>query len=54
MSYTKPIAIIALMILELKALEMGINGPVFVGVVGIIAGLGGYSIGKKITISKTK
>ena len=48
MPYTKPIAIICLTILEMKALEMGINGPILLGVVGLIAGLGGYSVGKKL------
>ena len=40
------VAIIALVILECAALFAGINGTVFTLVIGAIAGIAGYEIGK--------
>ena len=42
------IAIISIMILEVIALLKGIDGQIFATVISIIAGLGGYTIGRKI------
>lgn len=36
-------AIIAIIVLELKALSMGIDGVLFSGAILVIAGLGGYN-----------
>ena len=42
------IAIISVVILEAIALMMGIDGQIFATVISVIAGLGGYTIGRKI------
>jgi len=41
------VAIACLTTLEMTALIMGVDGIVFSVVVGAIAGLGGYAVGKK-------
>jgi len=43
------IAIISIVILEAIALLQGIDGQIFATVISIIAGLGGYTIGRKIS-----
>ena len=43
------IAIISIVILEAIALLQGIDGQIFATVISIIAGLGGYKIGRKIS-----
>jgi len=43
------IAIISIVILEAIALIQGIDGQIFATVIGVIAGLGGYTIGKKVS-----
>lgn len=42
------IAIICIAVLEAIALLMGIDGQLFATVISVIAGLGGYTIGRKI------
>jgi len=42
------IAIICIAVLETIALVIGIDGQVFSTVIAVIAGLGGYTIGRKI------
>lgn len=42
--YTPIVAIAGLVVLELKALSLGINGVLFSAVIGAISGLGGYSL----------
>lgn len=39
-------AIAAIVILELKALTMGIDGTLLAGVVAVLGGLGGYGVKK--------
>ena len=39
------VAIIAIAFVECEALKAGINGKTLAAAVGLIAGLGGYSIG---------
>lgn len=41
------IAIISIVILEAIALIQGIDGQIFATVISVIAGLGGYTVGKK-------
>ena len=41
------VAMVVIGALEWKALEMGINGQLFGVVVAAIAGLAGYTLGKK-------
>jgi len=43
------IAIISIVILEAIALIMGIDGQIFATVISVIAGLGGYTVGRKIS-----
>jgi len=43
------IAIISIAVLEVIALLKGIDGQIFATVISIIAGLGGYTIGRKIS-----
>ena len=43
------IAIISIVILEAIALVQGIDGQIFATVISMIAGLGGYTIGRKIS-----
>jgi len=43
------IAIICVAVLECIALLMGIDGQIFATVISVIAGLGGYTIGKKVS-----
>ena len=43
------IAIISIVILEAIALIQGIDGQIFATVISVIAGLGGYTIGKKVS-----
>ena len=43
------IAIISVVILEIVALIKGIDGQIFATVISVIAGLGGYTIGKKVS-----
>ena len=47
MNYKVITAIVCITVLECVALYKGINGTAFAGAVGIIAGLGGYSINSK-------
>jgi len=42
-------AIISIVALEIIALLKGIDGQIFATVISIIAGLGGYTIGRKIS-----
>jgi len=46
------IAIISIVILEIVALIQGIDGQIFATVISIIAGLGGYTIGRKVSESE--
>ena len=46
MNKTTMIAIIAIVVLEGIALAKGINGAGLAGALALIAGLGGYAIGK--------
>ena len=43
----KIVAIIALAIIEIVALLKGVNGQLLATTIALIAGIGGYSIGKK-------
>ena len=43
------IAIISIAVLEVIALLKGIDGQIFATVISIIAGLGGYTIGRKVS-----
>jgi len=43
------IAIISIVILEIVALLKGIDGQIFATVISVIAGLGGYTVGRKIS-----
>ncbi len=47
MNKTTVIAIIAICVLEGVALAKGVNGAALSGALAMIAGLGGYEIGKK-------
>ena len=49
MSYVKEIAIISITAIEITALCTGVDGTVLAAVVGAIAGIAGYSIGKKVS-----
>ena len=44
---TTIIAILAIVALEVVAITQGINGALLAGSIAIIAGLGGYQVGKK-------
>ena len=46
------IAIISIMILEVIALLQGIDGQIFATVISILAGLGGYTVGRKVSESE--
>jgi len=41
--------IISIVILEIIALLQGIDGQIFATVISVLAGLGGYTIGKKVS-----
>jgi len=43
------IAIISIVILEIVALIKGIDGQIFATVISVLAGLGGYTVGKKVS-----
>ena len=43
------IAMLMIVILEIVALLKGIDGQIFATVISVLAGLGGYTIGKKVS-----
>lgn len=47
MNIVSIIAILAIVALEIVAITQGINGALLAGSIAIIAGLGGYTAGKK-------
>lgn len=44
MTYTKEIAIISIVLIEITALLLGHNGVMLAGVIALIAGIAGYEI----------
>ncbi len=48
MNITAIIAIICITALEIVAITQGINGALLAGSIGIIAGLGGYAVKRKV------
>jgi len=42
-------AIISIVILEIVAMIKGIDGQIFATVISVLAGLGGYTVGRKIS-----
>jgi len=45
-------AIISIVILEIVALIQGIDGQIFATVISVLAGLGGYTVGRKVSESE--
>ena len=43
------IAIIGIVALEIIALLKGIDGQIFATVISVLAGLGGYTVGRKVS-----
>ena len=54
MNKTAIIAIIAIAVLMTIALIKGINGTVLAGALTLIAGLGGFAIGKAVQAKKSQ
>ncbi|MAF36583.1 hypothetical protein CL622_05705 [archaeon] len=53
-SFTAWIAIIGVVILEYKALSLGINGVLLSGAIAVIASIAAYQVKGKIESSKSK
>jgi len=47
-------AIISIVILEIVAMIKGIDGQIFATVISILAGLGGYTVGRKVSESESR
>ena len=48
-TYITIVTIVSIVILEIVAMIKGIDGQIFATVISVIAGLGGYTIGRKIS-----